>query len=197
MRPSVVVRKLPGLSSFPTQPTNCHERSKIRSFSSSSHSGCVYHAAGSVRPGSYANPSAIGGVWHSDLGRGLGEDDANVVFEERERDVCNALACVQPSSADGSLAGTPARFEGRRPNDPIYAVRTGYRRWVTPMPATTFGFPRTTGVFARCSNSRTPAPSNTAARSTWISSSNPASRHCWIVLAPCTPTDFERAADFA
>src|SRR4029453_3599046 len=49
----------------------------------------------------------------------------------------------------------------------------------------------------RCSNSRTPAPSNTAARSTWISSSSPASRHCWIVWAPCTPTDFGPAADFA
>ena len=41
-------------------------------------------------------------------------------------------------------------------------------------------------MFARWSNSRTPAPSNTAARSMWISSSSPASRHCWIVWAPCT-----------
>jgi hypothetical protein len=58
-------------------------------------------------------------------------------------------------------------------------------------------FPGTTGVFARWSNSRTPAPSNTAARSRWTSSSSPAFRHCWIVLAPCTPTDFGPAADFA
>ena len=42
-----------------------------------------------------------------------------------------------------------------------------------------------------------PSPSNTAARSIWISSSSPASRHCWIVWAPCTPTDFAPAADFA
>jgi hypothetical protein len=41
------------------------------------------------------------------------------------------------------------------------------------------------------------APSNTAARSMWISSSSPASRHCWIVWAPCTPTDFGPAVDFA
>src|SRR4051794_12560668 len=61
----------------------------------------------------------------------------------------------------------------------------------------TVGFPRTTGVSARWSNNRTPVPSNTAARSIWISSSSPASRHCWIVSAPCTPTDFEPAADFA
>src|SRR4029077_7714076 len=31
----------------------------------------------------------------------------------------------------------------------------------------------------------------------WISSSSPASRHCWTVWAPCTPTDFGPAADFA
>jgi hypothetical protein len=41
------------------------------------------------------------------------------------------------------------------------------------------------------------APSNTAARSMWISSSTLASRHCWIVWAPCTPTDFGPAVDFA
>jgi hypothetical protein len=52
-------------------------------------------------------------------------------------------------------------------------------------------------VFSRCSNSRTPAPRNTAARSMWISSSSPAFRHFWIVWAPCTPTDFVPAADFA
>ncbi len=31
----------------------------------------------------------------------------------------------------------------------------------------------------------------------WISSSSPAFRHCWIVCAPCTPTDFGLAAAFA
>src|SRR5262245_10020508 len=31
----------------------------------------------------------------------------------------------------------------------------------------------------------------------WISSSSPVSRHCWIVWAPCTPTDFGWAADLA
>ena len=39
---------------------------------------------------------------------------------------------------------------------------------------------------------RTPPPSSTAARSTWSSSSSPAFRHCWIVRAPCTPTDLAR-----
>ena len=43
---------------------------------------------------------------------------------------------------------------------------------MTPTPVTTVGSPRTTGVFARRSNSRTPAPSNTAARSMWISSAS-------------------------
>src|SRR6058998_3353241 len=54
-----------------------------------------------------------------------------------------------------------------------------------------------TGVPARRSKSRTPEPRRTAAMSTWISSRSPAFRHCWMVLAPWTPTDFPAAAVLA
>jgi len=33
--------------------------------------------------------------------------------------------------------------------------------------------------------------------SMWSSSRSPAFRHCWIVFAPWTPTDFPAAAAFA
>jgi hypothetical protein len=44
--------------------------------------------------------------------------------------------------------------------------------------------PRTTGVTARWSKSRTPEPRRTAAMSTLISSRRPAFRSCWMVSAP-------------
>src|SRR3569833_847509 len=52
----------------------------------------------------------------------------------------------------------------------------------------TTGSPSDTGAVVRFSNHRTPVPSSTGTRSTWIASSRPASRHCRAIFALATTT---------
>src|SRR5690349_7430238 len=98
MRPSVAVRKLPGASSLPSQPTNCHERSKICSFSRSSHSGCVYQAAGSVRPGSYANSPGIGRFSQTGLAVAARQRARRFLFLKASIDEAAQWAVIQPNA---------------------------------------------------------------------------------------------------
>src|SRR6266568_3620778 len=56
----------------------------------------------------------------------------------------------------------------------------------------TVGFP--SWAVPMFSNQRTPSPSSTGTRSTWMASSSPASRHCWAIFALATRTFLSPAA---
>lgn len=92
-------------------------------------------------------------------------------------------------------ACTSHRDEADRARKGGVRLRLAY--WVAPTPGITVGLPRTAGVPARRSKSRTPEPRRTGTMSRWISSRSPAFRHCWMVSAPWTPTDFPAAAVLA
>src|SRR5713101_9224038 len=74
------------------------------------------------------------------------------------------LRCAQDDNQD-TAHGKPSLQMSRRA---VCYLTMRYVRWVTPLPALTYGLSSSTGVVLRCSNKRTPSPSRTGTRSMWI-----------------------------
>jgi hypothetical protein len=80
----------------------------------------------------------------------------------------------------------------------LHHFTTRYLRCVTLGESMTLVTSSSTGSGSMRSNSRTPSPSSTGARWTWISSTSPASRNCWTTFAPpAILTSFPPAASLA
>src|SRR5712692_5869428 len=117
----------------------------------------------------------------SERSEGSGSPDAEI------------LRCAQDDNQD-TAHGKPSLQMSRRA---VCYLTMRYVRWVTPLPALTYGLSSSTGVVLRCSNKRTPSPSRTGTRSMWISSSSPALRHCCTIVAEATTTFLTPAITFA